>query len=77
MASNNVPIDHRYPCLYVRFRMKEWTRLPRVVKPCGNFVYSHLFTTKYILDRGEKLAELRYIILRFFAASMAATLLFT
>lgn len=30
-----------------------------MVKPGGNFVYSHLFTTKYILDRAEELAELR------------------
>lgn len=45
--------------LYVRFNIKEWTRLPRLVKPGGNFVYSHLFTTKYILDRAEELAELR------------------
>lgn len=45
--------------LYVRFMIKEWTRLPRLVKPGGNFVYSHLFTTKYILDRAEELAELR------------------
>lgn len=45
--------------LYVRFTIKEWTRLTHVVKPGGNFVYSHLFTTKYILDRAEELAELR------------------
>jgi len=45
--------------LYVRFQIKEWTRLPHLVKPGGNFVYSHLFTTKYILDRAEELAELR------------------
>ena len=45
--------------LYVRFTIKEWTRLPRSVKPGGNFVYSHLFTTKYILDLAEELAELR------------------
>lgn len=45
--------------LYVVFHIQEWKRLAEPVKPGGSSIYTHLFTTRYMLERAREIAELR------------------
>lgn len=45
--------------LYVRFTIDRWEKRIPPIYPGGHGVYSHLLTTKYILDRAVEIAELR------------------
>ncbi len=45
--------------LYVKFTVEEWLTRDRPILPGGHGVKSILFTSKYIFDRAEEVAELR------------------
>lgn len=45
--------------LYVKFTVSEWERLADPILPGGYYIYRNLFTSKYILDRANEIAELR------------------
>jgi hypothetical protein len=44
--------------LYIKFRIKEWKRLDRVIKPKEYGVLSHIYTNKQLLLNAEYLPEL-------------------
>jgi len=45
--------------LYLRFSISHWERRKSPILLGGYGIYTHLFTTKYMLDRANELAELR------------------
>ncbi len=45
--------------LYVRFIIESWEEKKPPIEPGGHGVYSHLFTSKYILDRAREIAEMK------------------
>lgn len=45
--------------LYVLFEIESWEKRERPIKPGERGIYTHLFTSKYIFDRAEEIAELK------------------
>lgn len=55
-----VPVRrHNDEELYVRFIIESWEEKKPPIEPGGHGVYSHLFTSKYILDRAREIAEMK------------------
>jgi hypothetical protein len=54
-----IPVRRRNPEeLYVRFSIETWEKRETPIEPGGHGVYSHMFTSKYILDRAVEITEL-------------------
>lgn len=45
--------------LYVKFSVEKWIRKAPSIVPGGNGIKTLLFTSKYIFDRAQEIAELR------------------
>ncbi|WP_425801221.1 DUF2357 domain-containing protein [Desulfitobacterium sp. Sab5] len=45
--------------LYILFLIECWKELKKAIKPGGYGVYTHLFTSAYMMDRAEEIAELK------------------
>ncbi|WP_227764579.1 restriction endonuclease-like protein [Zhaonella formicivorans] len=45
--------------LYVLFQIEAWQKRPVPIKPGGYGIYTHLFTSLYMLERAEEIAELK------------------
>jgi len=45
--------------LYVLFKIGDWIKRERAIQPGERSIYTRLFTTKYIFDRAEEIAELK------------------
>ncbi|MEW4368241.1 DUF2357 domain-containing protein [Paenibacillus kandeliae] len=45
--------------LYVKFTVETWQQLERAIVPGGQGIYTLLYTSKYMFDRAQELAELR------------------
>lgn len=45
--------------LYVKFEIEKWMKRDKPIVPGGHGIYTALYTSKYMFDRAEEIAELR------------------